>query len=369
MLHHEPRIDHHPASLRPWPFEAETVPFSRAEWRNLNQFHYKSLVYDLHFHPRSGLPALVRHLSPRIFRRTMPALEGLAALPRGGVDGCVLAAVGDRQVTGPFSVEAVRRSVSRQLARIRAEIEECGGRIATTAAGIRAAKAAGKLSFVLGLEGADGVRHPEDLDDLYAQGVRLLSPVHLHDNALGTVGATNWNYWLGGRQREDLGGLTALGEKVVRRMNRLGMIIDVSHASRRLLLDITALTSQPVVASHSGARAVFDFHRYLRDDEIRAVAATGGIIGLWPMYYLGRGMAEAKDFQTHLRHVADLVGVDHLAIGTDLQGIPGVMAGYGGVTQQIYLTRLLFEAGLDDTQAAQVLGLNFLRVFGQVNGG
>jgi len=335
---------------------------STHEYKDLQAFHHDALIFDIHFHPRSALPAFFRHIGHFFLRKTMPPLEDLSALGPAGVDGCALAAIGDSQIGGPFTLKTITRSITRQLQRCIEEINTCDGRIVYAADDILAAKREGRLSFLLSLEGGNMLRGPEDVELLDHLGFRLLTLVHLNDNSIGRVGANTWNYWRRGCNSGTKSGLTALGEVCVRKMNALGMIIDVSHCHQATVMDVAGLSNRPIVASHAGARAVSEFHRYLLDDEIEAIARTGGLIGLWPMYYWGRGMAGAEDFKAHLTHMLDLVGEDHLAIGTDVQGIPGLMPGFGGVKDYITLTGLLFDAGLNEKQARKVLGLNFLRV-------
>jgi microsomal dipeptidase-like Zn-dependent dipeptidase len=332
-----------------------------AETADLADFQARSLVFDIHVHPRSALPAFFRHIGCRLLRR-MPPLRGLDAFRGAGVDGCALAGVGDRQIGGPLTVRAISRHILKQLNRIRAEIAQCGGVVVLRPEDIIEAKAKGALGFLLALEGGDMVRSLDDLDNLARLGVRMLTLVHLNDNVVASVGATTWSYWLGGKRVKKNLGLTAFGETVVRRMNELGMIVDVAHAHPEAVLEIARVSSRPLIASHSGARVVSEFHRYLTDEEISAIAGTGGVIGLWPMFYWGRGMAGPEDFKAHLRHIMNLAGEDHLAIGTDVHGIAGLMPGFTGIEGFPILTGLLFEAGLNETQARKVLGENFLRV-------
>jgi membrane dipeptidase len=151
-------------------------------------------------------------------------------------------------------------------------------------------------------------------------------------------------------------------------MNEIGMVIDVSHADRRTTLDVAGASRHPIVASHSGARACQDFARYLSDEEALAIAGTGGIIGLWPYFHRGRGVASVRELAAHTRHLATLVGAAHLCIGTDMNGVPGLMAGYRGEMDFPVLTEVLSEAGLSDTEVRLVVGENFVRVLRAVAG-
>jgi membrane dipeptidase len=145
-------------------------------------------------------------------------------------------------------------------------------------------------------------------------------------------------------------------------MNELGMVIDVAHADRPTVLDVVDRTTAPVVATHSGARAKQDFARFLSDDELRAIAATGGVVGLWPYNHRGKGVRDVDDLVAHARHVADLVGAQHLCVGTDMNGVPGLMAGYHGETDLPVVTDALVASGFTDPEVEGILGRNFLRV-------
>jgi membrane dipeptidase len=149
-------------------------------------------------------------------------------------------------------------------------------------------------------------------------------------------------------------------------MNDLGILVDVSHADRQTTFDIIETSRQPVIASHSGARACHDFARYLTDDEAVAVAATGGLIGLWPYFHRGHGMGDVHDWTAHARHLAGLVGPKYLCIGTDMNGVPGVMSGYRDESDFPVLLEGLRQAGLSEAEIAGVAGDNFVRIFDAV---
>jgi membrane dipeptidase len=116
------------------------------------------------------------------------------------------------------------------------------------------------------------------------------------------------------------------------------------------------------VSSHTGARALQDFPRYLTDEELRAIAATGGLVGLWPYRNRRQGVADLAALVAHARYVADLVGPEHLAVGTDMNGLPGAMAGFGGESDLPRLTCALLDAGFARSEVTGIVGGNALRV-------
>jgi membrane dipeptidase len=139
-------------------------------------------------------------------------------------------------------------------------------------------------------------------------------------------------------------------------MFELGMVVDVSHCDSRTLRDIVGLAGErPVIASHSGARACQDFPRFVTDDEARLIAATGGVIGLWPYRFRHTGIADMAALIAHARHLAGVVG-------TDMNGVPGTMAGYRGETDVALITAALLADGFTEDEVRGILGGNFLSV-------
>lgn len=153
---------------------------------------------------------------------------------------------------------------------------------------------------------------------------------------------------------------------MVERLNQRGILVDVAHCDRATLLGIVAVAAGPVVSSHTGARARQDFPRYLTDPELTAIAGTSGLVGLWP-YRNGRtGVRDITELVAHARHIADTIGPEHLAIGTDMNGVPGVMAGYAGEADLPRVTRALLRAGFGQAEVVGILGGNALRVLQEV---
>lgn len=301
-------------------------------------------------------------------RGTMPPDVDFDVLAGAGVDAVVAKAVGDPLVTRLWRGDAWD-AVTGQLARVRAAMAAVGGEVAVDAAGIRAGRAERTPVAVLGLEGADVIGSDVDgVDRLFSLGVRVVGLVHFSDNPLGTI-CMPWQRFVAplpslGRRRRP--GLTEVGAAAVERMNRLGIVVDLANADRRTILDTCAASSKPVVSTHTGARALQDFDRYLRDDEVEAIAATGGAVGLWPFRYRGKGAADVAEWARHARHLVDLVGAEHVCIGTDMNGVPGLMDGYSGEADFPVLVQALEDADLDEAETRQIVGESFLRVLGAV---
>jgi membrane dipeptidase len=322
-----------------------------------------ALVVDVHTHAAGFVPQPARSLYRLVNRTTMPPDEDFDVLRTAGIDAVVATAVGDPVVTRWFGGGAWA-AVGRQLDGIELQMTRTGGVLVRTPDELAGARAGRTPAAILGVEGGDALGTDVDrVDAWHERGVRVVVLVHLGDNQLGTT-CMPWQHYVGPlptRRRGALG-LTRLGRQVVRRMQALGIVVDVAHADRQTLFDVVDESTRPIISSHTGVRARADFPRFLADDEIAAVAGTGGLIGLWPYRHRGRGVHDMADLMGHARHVADLVGPDHLCIGTDMNGVPGLMAGYRGEVDLPRITdALLGEFGERDVRG--ILGQNFLRAW------
>jgi membrane dipeptidase len=180
-----------------------------------------------------------------------------------------------------------------------------------TTADIDEAHRSGRVGLVFGLEAATPIENEIDrLDVLYGLGLRQIGIAYSDANALGS-----------GLAETSDGGLTALGRRAVRRMNRLGLAIDLSHSSDRTALDTCEQSDRPVFITHAGARAVWDTPRMKPDDVLRAVAATGGVIGMSAAPHTTLSDEHQRhtieSVMDHFRYCVDLVGLDHVAFGPD----------------------------------------------------
>jgi len=268
----------------------------------------------------------------------------------------------------------------------------------TDAAGIRAAKANGKTAIMIGVEGGHAIEDSLDtLRALYGRGARYLTLTHVNTN--------NWCDSSGDADRH--GGLTDFGRDVVRTMNDLGMIVDVSHVSDNAFTHVLETTRVPVVATHSSCRALCRHPRNLTDDMLRDLAKNGGVCminffsaflrddvaqaimaaqkrvrpqGLggteelpndstdWDEYLvwfnaLGCPTAELEDAVDHIVHAADVAGVDHVGIGSDFDGVPALPRGLQTAASLPALTARLLARGMHEDEVEKILGANFLRVF------
>ena len=195
-------------------------------------------------------------------------------------------------------------------------------------------------------------RKLDALDSYYALGVRMIGLTWEGDHDF----ATSWLDYSGT-------GLTPLGRKAVERMNELGIAVDVSHMSDRAIEDVLSIAKGPVFATHSNARAVCNHPRNLKDDHIRRIAATGGVIGMnfYPLHLRKTGKATLQDVISHIRHVREVGGINAVGLGSDFDGITRGPEGLETPAELPNLRRALQEGGMSDADIAAIFGGNFLR--------
>ncbi|MBR1222971.1 dipeptidase [Bradyrhizobium sp. U87765 SZCCT0131] len=203
----------------------------------------------------------------------------------------------------------------------------------------------GAMLSIEGLQDLEG--QIANLDILYAAGFRMAGLAHFFDNDVA-----------GSMHGVAKGGLTPLGRQVVRRMEALGMIVDVAHASHAAIADVLAMASRPVVSSHGGVQATCKVNRNLTDDEVRGIAATGGVVGIG--YWNGAVCStRPRDIARAIVHVRDLVGIDHVGLGSDFDGATTTAF---DAAQVVAVTQALMDAGFSEADIRKVMGGNVLRV-------
>jgi len=211
-----------------------------------------------------------------------------------------------------------------------------------------ATRTPGQVAGFLGTEGSQPLEGKlENLNDLFNAGIRMMAPTHFTDTAIGGAAA--------GMNK---GGLTDLGRQWVHALEAKGIIIDLAHASPATLRDVTAMASRPLLVSHTGVKATCDNPRNLSDEELQAVAKTGGMIGigLWDTATCG---TDAKATARAIRHAASVVGVDHVALGSDFDGAvtaPFDASGWALVTDA------LLQEGFSEQDIRKIMGENVVRV-------
>lgn len=231
---------------------------------------------------------------------------------------------------------------------------------------LREALSAGRVAVVPAVEnghalGGDLTR----LDHLASSGVRYMTLTHNGHNDLADAAIPLPAL---GNEPSLHGGLSALGREAIARMNALGILVDVSHAAKTTMMQAAELSRQPIIASHSCARALCDHPRNLDDEQLLRLRDTGGVIQITAMSsFLKRateGKASVDDLARHVRYVADRIGVAHVGVSSDFDG-GGQIIGWSDAASSAALTDALLRAGFAEHDVAAIWGENFLRVLVQ----
>jgi membrane dipeptidase len=204
---------------------------------------------------------------------------------------------------------------------------------------------------LLGIEGAHALDGKlTNLDALDAAGFRMIGLAHFFDNAFAGSAHGAKKY-----------GLTEQGRALVSEMERRKILVDLAHASPKTIEDVTAIATRPVVVSHTGVRGTCDNRRNLSDDQLRKIAATGGVIGIgfWDVAVCGK---DARAIARAIRYTARVVGVDHVALGSDFDG--AIEAPFD-VTGLPLLTQALQEQAFTDAEIEKIMGGNVVRLLEQ----
>lgn len=205
----------------------------------------------------------------------------------------------------------------------------------------------GVMLSVEGLHDLEG--DVANLPRLHDAGVRMAGLTHFFDNELA-----------GSMHGEGKGGLTPMGRQVVRQMEAMGMIVDIAHCSHQCVAEVLAMARRPVLSSHGGVQATCSGNRNLTDEEIRGVAATGGVIGIG---YWDSAVCDISPagIVRAMAHVRDLVGIEHVALGSDFDG---TVTTRFDTSQLVQITQGLMDAGFTESEIRAVMGGNALRVIG-----
>jgi len=321
----------------------------------------------------------------------------------GGLDAQFFSIWVEPQLFGGGGPGAMKRAdIQIEAVRALAEKHPETWQLATTANDVRKASENGRIAALMGLEGGYAIdERLENVDRYFRMGVRYMSPAW-------SVSTT----WAGssGDETGKTRGLNDFGKQVVREMNRLGMMVDVSHVSDKTFWDIVNTSSRPVIATHSGCRAIANVPRNLTDDMIVALAKTGGVVNVifYPEHIepgwsekkkrvdaeiselvqrasdeepggvaqkkLARDRVRAREYLKrlpsvsvsrivdHIDHIVKLVGIDHVGMGSDFDGVQAVPADLKSVADLPKLTEELLRRGYSEQDIDKILGGNMLRV-------
>jgi membrane dipeptidase len=295
----------------------------------------------------------------------------LKELQRGKVDAVLATVASIEDARSTIAVLGAWHSLFRN--------QKLPVRLATSVADIRSVKAEGKIAILLHFQGANPIEADLNLIDIYhTLGVRIIQLTYNARNLIGDGCTESGN-----------NGLSDFGRKAVKRMLELGIVMDLSHVGERTSLEAIELAQSPVIVGHANARRVCDNLRNLSDEVIKAVAASDGVIGMcaFPAFVSKKLRPSLDDLLNHVDYISELVGPEHIGIGTDFAHEDEDDYEYFGYDERVYphppwvypqglqtfadfpnITAGLMKRGYTGDQVRGILGGNFLRVFEKVWG-
>jgi microsomal dipeptidase-like Zn-dependent dipeptidase len=216
-------------------------------------------------------------------------------------------------------------------------------------------KAENKKSIFIGIENGYAIGKDIQNVERFAQmGVRYITLSHNGDNDICDAAV---------KSNQEHNGLSDFGKEVVREMNRLGIMVDISHTSEKTSFDVLEISKYPIIASHSSVKALCNHPRNISDKLMKAIAAKGGVIQicLYTGFLKKHGMASVKDAVNHIDYVVKLVGIDYVGIGSDFDGGGGI-TGLQSANEFPQITMELLRRGYSDKDIAKIWGGNLIRV-------
>jgi membrane dipeptidase len=291
----------------------------------------------------------------RLDRGNSRVLTDIPRLRRGMVGGVFWSVY----VPASLSGDAAARTTREQIDRVKQLVAAYPGtfEMAYTSDDVLRVFQKGKIASLIGMEGGHSINSSlATLRDMYARGARYMTLTHSR-NVPWADSATD---------TARLKGLSAFGEQVIAEMNRLGMIVDLSHVSADTMRHAMRVTKSPVIFSHSNARAIRDHARNVPDDVLRTLKSNRGVIMVvFVRSFVSSSSVDVRRVADHIDHIRKVAGIDHVGIGSDFDG-GGTLPGLEDVSKFPNLTIELIRRGYTDSEIKKVLGLNILRVMREV---
>jgi len=328
------------------------------------RIHEEAIVVDGH----NDLPWRIRgeaalEIDPlRLDQRNEEGHTDLPRMEEGGLDVQWWSVYVDAETRGPeaTAVQLEEIDVTKRLCRKYPQLE-----MAYTPDDVDRITEDGRTACLIGMEGGHVISNSIPvLRQLYEAGARYLTLTHFRTLS-----------WADAAGDVTHGGLTPFGKEVVREMNRLGMVVDLSHVSDQTMMDALDVSEAPVVFSHSGARALADHPRNVPDRVLRRLEENGGVVMVifYPGYLVPGAdtlssdyLAENTDVGTiadHIDHVVEVAGIDHVGLGSDFDGVSYLPQGMKDVSDLPNLTQELLDRGYTEEEIRKILGGNAMRVF------
>ena len=331
-------------------FMAEATSFMEAK-----RLHNRILTLDSHCDTPMFFDQQINFAS-----RDSKILVDLHKMTEGHLDATIMVAYLEQQGLTDEDLLAATAKADRILNEIEAMVAKSSEHvnIAYTPADLYRLKAEGKKAIMMGIENGYAIgKDIANVERFRNRGIVYMTLCHNGNNQL--CGSC--------RDNEENLGVNAFGEQVIHEMNRVGMMVDISHAGVQTFYDALDISTKPIVASHSSARALCNHPRNLYDDQMRALAAKGGVaqVTLYNGFLKEVGQATIEDAIAHLNHMVDVMGIEHVGIGTDFDGDGGII-GCASASELINFTRHLLKERYSEEDIRRIWGGNFLRVMKEV---
>lgn len=326
-----------------------------AEFKLAKKLHNKILTLDSHCDTPMFFPQGINFAS-----RDPKILVDLHKMTEGHLDASIMVAYLEQKERDEASLENATAMANQILTQIEEMVaKNCTAvDIAYTPDNLWQLKKDGKRAIMLGIE--NGYAIGKDICNVEAfrkRGVVYMTLCHNGDNDICDSARGNHEH----------GGVSEFGKQVIEEMNRVGMMVDLSHAGEESFYDALQISKTPIVCSHSSARALCDHPRNLTDEQMRALAKTGGVaqVTLYHGFLKKQTDATILDAIDHLNHMVNIMGIEHVGIGTDFDGDGGIR-GCASASELINFTRRLLRERYTEEQIQMIWGGNFLRVMRQV---
>ncbi|SFQ48466.1 membrane dipeptidase [Parafilimonas terrae] len=378
-------------------FAAAFIAFIDVHAQNYKKLHFESILCDTHNDVISTCLEKGYSFDQNLTGKTHSDLNRMF---KAGVDVQVFSIWCDGTQVNPYAF------ANREIDTLYAWVKRNPGKmmLVTNSTELMQAVKQHKLAAMIGVEGGHMIENSlSNLDNLYARGTRYLTLTWNNNNEW----ATSAKFETDSAQSQRKMGLTDFGKQIVQHMNKIGMMVDVSHVGEKTFWDVINTTTKPVIASHSDAYSICPVPRNLKDDQIKAIAKNGGVIQLnfysgfldsgfdrkekafearhaaekealvkegkneffaWNALFL-KYADEVREMRApfhlildHLDHIVKLVGVDYVGMGSDFDGISFPPQDMDDVTAYPLITKALLERGYSKTDIEKILGGNFIRV-------
>lgn len=326
-------------------------------YRQARQLHERILTLDSHCDTPMFFDQNIR-----FHTRDPKILVDLHKMTEGGLDATIMVAYLKQLERDDKSLTIATQKANSLLDQIEEMVKRNGHAvgIAHTPADLYQLKSEGRKAIMLGIE--NGYAIGKDLSlirHFRERGVVYMTLCHNGDNDLCDSARGN----------NEHGGLSPLGKDAIQEMNRWGMMVDLSHASEKSFYDALEVSNAPIVCSHSSSRALCDHPRNLTDNQLRALAAQGGVaqVTLYSGFLRQDSSATIYDAIEHLEHMIRIMGIEHVGIGTDFDGDGGII-GCASASELINFTRQLLKRRYNEEDIRRIWGGNFLRIMEKVQG-